>query len=325
MSITYPHIFIMLIIPYIIFAFLVLTNKEGIERVFSQKALKHIKIEGDTLSSRARNVIFFISIFFMIIAASGPYIDRGEKNIKLSGISLTFALDISASMRCKDVYPNRLNFAKIKIKEMLKELPQDEIMLITFSKNVFLVSPFTTDKQTLTDVLDGITDEYLLSSSNFTALANVLKKKLHNKKEKIVVIFSDGAEKRDLLQFEKIIKSENITLYAVLTGTKEGAMVLDEKNRPLLVNYNPVYSKVNEYLGKIAKESGGDYIIADYDNSKIYNLAKEIKTKFHATNSGKYVKIEDRVQLFYYFIIAALVFLLAAFVSVPTFEKRGRE
>jgi len=37
MSFANPYIFLVLIIPFILFAWLVLTNKDGVERVFSKK------------------------------------------------------------------------------------------------------------------------------------------------------------------------------------------------------------------------------------------------------------------------------------------------
>ncbi len=331
MNFAHPSLFFLLLVPFIIFAYLVLTNKEGIERVFSPEALKRIKVEGEGLSNRGRNVVFFIAIFFMIVAMSQPYIDRGDKNIKLSGLKMAVALDISGSMRSKDRYPNRLEFAKVKIKELLQQMPNNEVMLLTFADSVFLVSPLTSDIDTLDSVIDGIGDDYILNSSNFTALANVLKDKLSNMRDKIAIVVSDGGDKSELTQFEKIIKQNGITLYAILIGTKAGAPVLDKKGKAVVKNDQIVTTSVNEYLGKIAKESGGDFVIADYDTNGIKKIAREIETKFHATNSGKTVRITDRIELFYYPLIAGIIFLLSAFISVPEkleFDfkfKRGKE
>ena len=317
MSFVNPYIFFILLVPFLIFAYLVLTNKDGVERVFSPEALKRIKVEGEGLSNRGRNVVFFIAIFFMMVAMSQPYIDKGDKNIKLSGLKLAIALDISGSMRSKDRYPNRLEFAKVKIKELLEQMPNDEIMLLTFADSVFLVSPLTSDKDTLSGVVDGIGSDYILTSTNFTNLANVLKDKLSQMRDKIAIVVSDGGDKKELAQFEKIVKKSGITLYAILIGSKEGAPVLDKKGKVVVRNDQIVTTSVNKYLGKIAKESGGDFIIADYDTSGLEKIAREIATKFHATNSGKMVKIKDRIELFYYPLIVGILFLLGAFISIP--------
>ncbi len=319
MSFANPYIFFILIIPFIIFAFLVLTNKEGAERVFSKKVLERIKVEGSGLSNRIRNSILFLAIFFMIIAMSEPYIDKGEQKVKLSGLEIVVALDISGSMRVKDRYPNRLQFAKNKIKNLFKELPKDDVMLLTFADSVFLVSPFTSDKETLDSVLDGISDNYILNSTNFKALAYTFKHIFKNRKQKIAIIVSDGGSKEELTELARVVKQEGIKLYAILVGTYEGGVLLDGKGKAILENDEVVISRVNRYLGNIAKRSGGDYIVADYSND-VSHLVNKIKADNNGVRSGKSIKISQKVELFYYPLTLAVILLLLSFISTPKLE-----
>ena len=317
MSFENMPLMLLLLVPFAIFAILVLTNKDGIERVFPKETLERIKVEGSGLSVKARNIIFFIAIFLMIIAIGHPYILKGEKEIELSGLETIIAFDISASMRTKDRYPNRLEFAKTKTKELLSNLVDDEVMILTFSKDVYLVSPMTKDEDTLKQVVDGINSYYLQGSTNFTLLANVVKEKLKNKAQKILIVVSDGGENEDLDRFEEIIKKEGIKLYAILIGTKEGAPVLDNKGKALLDNDKIVISRVNERLGEIAKRSGGDYIIADYGKDDIDTLSKEIDSNIAYVKGKKVLKIQNKVELFYYPLILATILLIFAFSSMP--------
>lgn len=319
MSFANPYIFFVLIVPFSIFALLVLTNREGAERVFSKEVLERIKVEGSGLSNRVRNSILFFSIFLMIVAMSEPYINKGEQKIKLSGIEVVMALDISDSMRVKDRYPNRLQFAKKKIKNMLKELPKDEIMLLTFADNVYLVSPFTSDKETLEGVLDGVSDNYILNSTNFKGLAYALRHIFKDKRQKIAIVVSDGGTKEELKEFESVIKQEGIRLYVILVGTNEGATLLDKNSKAVLIKGEVVISKVSRYLGGIAKQSGGDYIIADYSDD-VSSLVDKIKRDNGAVRSGKSIKVSQKVELFYYPLILAVILLLSALISVPKRE-----
>jgi len=322
MSFANPYIFLVLIIPFFLFAWLVLTNKDGVERVFSKKVLDRIRVNSEGLSSRGRNALFLASVFFMIVAMSHPYLNYGKEKVKLGSLEIAMALDISGSMRAKDRYPNRLEFAKVKIKELLKEMPEDEFMLFTFSTNVYLVSPMTSDKDTLNSVVDGITSDYILDSSNFTTLAQALKETLKDKKDKIAIIVSDGADSRDLTNFKEIIRKEKITVYAILVGTKEGSPVLDKKLKTVLnKNDQIIITKVNEELGKIAKKSGGDYIVAEYDDNDIKALTDKIESKFQSTNSGKVIEITDKTELFYYPLFLSAFLLLLSLISTPTAES----
>jgi Ca-activated chloride channel family protein len=223
MSFEHPYLFLLLIVPFALFATLVITNKEGIERVFDKKVLDRIKVEDSPLTNRVRNIIFFIAIFFMIVAMSEPVIKKGEQKVKISGLEIALAIDISASMRSRDLYPNRLEYAKKNVIKLLNFMPNSEFMIITFANNLFFVSPFTSDKYTLTQVVEGISKDYIQTSTNFANLALGLSDILKNKKQKIAIIVTDGGEDKELTEFEKIIKQNDIKLYVMLVGTKVGA------------------------------------------------------------------------------------------------------
>jgi len=99
MSFVYPYLFWIMVIPFILFVFLVLTNTERVSRVFDAEVLKRLRVDGDTIPLRLRNITIFISIFLMIVALSRPVIEKGERTISISGLTLMVGLDISGSMR----------------------------------------------------------------------------------------------------------------------------------------------------------------------------------------------------------------------------------
>jgi Ca-activated chloride channel family protein len=307
----------MLIVPFTLFATLVLTNKNTIERVFSKDTMERIKVPGSGISSRVRNIFFFIAIFFMIVAISHPYIYKGNKNITLKGRDIVLSLDLSASMLARDRKPSRLEFAKQKIKEFLNELKNDNVMLLTFGDSVFLISPFTDDIDSLKYIIDGIGDGYILKNADFTALANVLKEDLKNKELKIAVVVTDGGSKDKLKEFEKIILEENIKLFVILVGTKKGIPLVDIDNQIVKRDGKIVSTKVDEYIGQIAKESGGDYVIADNFHNGVQHLAKKIDSLGIGNRAGRGVNIKDRQELFYYPLIIASIFLILALFSLP--------
>ena len=317
MSFENFYLMLLLLIPFLLFAFLVLTNKEGIERVFNSEVIERIRVEGSGLSTRVRNALLLGAIFMMIIAVGHPYIEKGERDIELGALEIVMALDISGSMRSQDFYPNRLDFAKEKSKKLLDNLVEDEVMLLTFSDSVYLISPMTSDKETLKTVIDGITKEYLDGGSNFRALGEVLRDTLKGREQKIAIVVSDGASKGDLREFKKMILDANIKLYAILIGTEIGAPILDKDGKAVLKNEQVVMSRLNLELGKIAKESGGDYIVADYGDENIEELAAKIESNLHYGSLKKRLHVKDKIELFYYPLMLALVLLLLALFSRP--------
>ncbi len=323
MSFVYPYFFWIMIVPFTIFVFLVLTNKDKFARVFDEKVLERLKVESDALPSKVRNMIIFSAIFFMIIALSRPVIEKGEKVVSIQGLSLMASIDISGSMRSRDIYPNRLEFAKRKLIGLLNEMPTDEVGLTAFAHVSFMLAPFTSDKSTLEQIVEGVNESYInMASTDFTALGELAAKMLEKKKPKILVVVSDGGDKEALKGFAQILKEEHITLYAILVGTERGAPVLNEKGKPLKTkNGSIAITQINKDLGEIALQSGGAYVIATNGNEDIKKLVGQMRAKFHDKKQGD-IKIKERVEFFIYPLIFSVLLLLMGFSSLPRRRRK---
>ena len=111
MSFVNPQFFWALILPFVIFTFLITTNKERLSRIFDEKVLKRLSAADESMPLVVRNVLMLLALFLMIVAMARPVIEKGEKTVDVEGLTLLTALDISGSMRSADIYPNRLAFA----------------------------------------------------------------------------------------------------------------------------------------------------------------------------------------------------------------------
>ncbi len=323
MSFVYPYFFWIMIIPFALFVFLVLTNKEKIARVFDEKVLERLRAESDALPVKIRNLVIFTAIFFMIIALARPVIEKGEKTVSIQGLSLMASIDISGSMRSKDIYPNRLEFAKRKLIGLLQEMPTDEVALTAFAHVPFMLAPFTSDKATLEQIVEGVDESYInMASTDFTALGELAAKILESKKPKILVVVSDGGDKKALQGFANILKEHQITLYAILIGTERGAPVLDANGKPLKTkNGSMAITQINKDLGEIALKSGGAYVIAKNGNEDIKELVTAMRKKFHDKKQGD-IKVKERVEFFIYPLMLSVLLLLIGFSSLPQRRKK---
>lgn len=316
-----PQFFLVLIIPFTIFAFLILTDKDKLSRIFDTKVLERLNANRDALPLVVRNSLLLLSIFLMIVAMSRPIKEIGDKEVEIEGIHLLCALDISTSMRSKDVYPNRLTFSKIKIKQLFDEMATDKVGVVAFAERSFLLSPFSTDKETLKYMLDALNENYInLGSTNFTSLAKLSNSLLEKKEPKILVIFSDGGE--DIEKFSSILKENNITPYVVLIGTKKGSPVLKEDGTPLMYNGKIAITQRNDTLGEEAKELDGAYLIAKNGNEDMKELASLLHQKYSSKNQGK-VKIKEKIEYFYYPLGGAIFLLLISLISTPQIRRKS--
>lgn len=323
MSFVSPHLFYILILPLLIFAFVILRHRQKMTSIFSEEVLKRLSSGSDAFPVMGRNILMLLALLLFIIALARPVIDHGEKKVQLEGLSAVVALDISGSMRAKDIYPNRLVFAKTKMLNLFKEMSTDELAVIAFAHSSFMLAPFSSDKGTLKQIVEGVTDEYInMSSTDFSALGEYLAELLAEKKPKIVILFSDGGEKKELEAFAQTIADEDIALYVVLVGTEEGSPVIDKNGKPLSHKGSIAITQRNDDLGTVALNNGGAFVVAESGTSDMKQLVNIIKSNHQNKEQGE-VTIHDREELFYYPLALGLLLLLFAFSSLPSRRQDG--
>lgn len=318
MNFVNPQFFWVLIVPFIIFAFLISTNKERLSRIFDEKVLERLSATDESMPLVVRNILMFLAIFMMIVAMSRPVIEKGDKVVEVQGLTLLTALDISGSMRSTDVYPNRLEFAKKKMSVLFDAMPSDDIGVMAFAYSPFVLAPFSSDKETLKMMVEGVDDSFInMGSTDFSALGELASSLLEEKKPKVLVLFSDGGDEEAIAGFADILESADIDLYVVLVGTEKGAPVIGEDGKPYTLEDGSIaITQRNDALGELAKENDGAYVVAGNGKEDIQQLVAVIRGKYKNQQQGE-VTVKERVEYFYYPLGLGLMFLLIAFSSAP--------
>ena len=318
MSFVNPQFFWALIVPFILFSFLISTNKERLARIFDEKVLKRLSATDESMPLTVRNILMLLALFLMIVAMARPVMEKGDKTVEVQGLTLLTALDISGSMRSTDVYPSRLTFAKKKMSLLFDAMPSDEIGVVAFAYSPFVLAPFSSDKETLKMMVEGVDDSYInMGSTDFSALGELASSLLEEKKPKIMVLFTDGGDEEAIAGFTEILKAHEIDLYVVLVGTEKGAPVIDENGKPITLEDGTIaITQRNDALGEVAKENDGAYVVASTGKEDITQLVSVIRSKYKNQQQGA-VTIKERVEYFYYPLGAGLLLLLIAFSSMP--------
>ena len=128
------------------------------ERRFAElPLLKALKPEASTKRRIWRNGFLLLAIVFLIGMLARPQISiRVDVPKEEKGIEAMICLDISNSMLCEDVKPNRLSFAKQVLGKLFDGLQNDKVGLVVFAGNAYTQIPITTDlsaaKQFLADI-----------------------------------------------------------------------------------------------------------------------------------------------------------------------------
>ena len=318
MSFVNPQFFWALIVPFVIFAFLISTNKERLARIFDEKVLKRLSATDESMPIVVRNILMLLALFFMIVAMARPVIEKGDRTVEVQGLTLLTALDISGSMRSTDVYPNRLTFAKKKMNTFFDAMPSDEIGVVAFAYSSFVLAPFSSDKETLKMMVGGVDDSYInMGSTDYSALGELASSLLEKKKPKILVLFTDGGDEEAITGLTEILKENKIDLYVVLVGTEKGAPVIDENGKPITLEDGTIaITQRNDALGEVAKEHDGAYVVASTGKEDITQLVSVIKGKYQNQQQGE-VTVKERVEYFYYPLGLGLLLLLVSLSSMP--------
>ncbi len=316
MEFIYPETIYLMLIPAIFLIILIATNKSYIDKFFDKEILEKLKLHNSALSKSARNSLLFLALILMIIALSRPVLPKGEVELKSKGYDIVVALDISKSMLAKDFYPNRIDFAKRKVKEFIKLNQNSKIALIAFSNRSFIVSPLTNDSETTTYLLENLnTSSITDGGTSVISALNSANRVLKEQKDKIVVIFTDGGDSSEFQNEINFAKENNLRVYVVSIATIEGAPI--EENGGFIKDESGkiVISKINPAIKELAINSNGAFVEATLMSEDMKAIANHIKTSLQKSEF-KSKAIKDYVELFYYPLGLAVLILIFAFSSI---------
>lgn len=260
-----------------------------------------------------KTILFFIGTIFLLLAVLRPQWDKKEDIVEQEGRDLLIALDISRSMLAQDEKPNRLEFAKEKIRKLLYNLSCERVGLILFSGATILQCPLTTDYAAFFMFLDQIGAETI--SSGTTALDQAIRQAIAvydampDKKTKLVCLFTDGEDfSTNLSGIKEKATEQGLSIVTFGIGSEYGAPIpiLDQQGKQIgfekATDGSIIMSKLNEgILKNLSKQTGGQYFHATESD-------KDIQDVIALVESFEKDKLEDktleRLQEKYYYCVA---------------------
>ena len=217
---------------------------------------------------RIKNILVLAALASCFIALSRPHYGEEWREIRQKGIDILIAVDTSRSMLTMDIQPNRLERAKLAIKDFIGRLEGDRVGLMPFAGSSFLMCPLTTDYDAFTASLDALdTDSIPFGGTDLAGVINAAGTLLSNEaNHKILILVTDGEDlKGEALQAAKNAAEHNMTIYTIGVGTPEGELIPDVKNGSKTyikdASGNFIRSKLDAItLTKIAEITGGLYV-----------------------------------------------------------------
>ncbi|MES2963704.1 MAG: VWA domain-containing protein, partial [Bdellovibrionota bacterium] len=180
---------------------------------------------------RMKFVFIMLSLVCLITALARPQAGESLQEVKVQGVELVIAIDVSNSMLAEDVKPSRLQHAKAEMNRLLDLLSGDKVGLIAFAGSAVLISPLTTDKASLKMFIDSMSTESVETQGTNVqkALAEAraaferggVESDDQSRVTRVILVLSDGEdqEKNALAEARKLA-DDGTRIFSLAFGTE---------------------------------------------------------------------------------------------------------
>ena len=250
-------------------------------------------------TSRRASWLFTLGGVLAILALAGPVWERLPVPAFRSEAALVIALDLSKIMDAADIKPSRLDRARFKIADLLKQRKDGLTALLVYSGDAFTVTPLTDDSGTINSQLSALASNLMPTQGSRADLAleqagRLLKQSGLTRGD--VLLITDGGSLGKAFDAAKKLKSQGYRLSVLGVGSEEGAPVpLPEGGFLQDGKGNIVISKLaTPALRELAEEGGGVYKKLTTDNS---DLAALLPFFGHQAQSGQQDATENGITI----------------------------
>lgn len=314
------YLYFLIVIPVVALIFLInLYWKRKKQREFgNDKMLRKLSPEKSVFKQVLKVLVILLALASLVMALVNPKIGTKMETVTREGIDIVFAIDVSKSMLCEDVAPNRLEKSKQIVSQVINRLGSDRIGIVAYAGSAFPVLPITTDYSVAKMFLQNMNTDMV--SSQGTSLDEAISLSAgffeeDNTTNKLIILLSDGEDHSE--GTESAIEEANKVKAKIITvgvGTEKGGPIPIKRNGVVESfkrdsNDEVVVTKLYpENLRQIGQRTKGGYIyggntkeVLEYINKALDNIEK---TEFETT------QVADFQSQFQWFLGIAFVLLL---------------
>ncbi len=307
-------------------------RRRALEAFIDAGLLDRIHISISTSKRNWKAVAILVAVVFVIFAMTRPAWNPKPETIERRGRDVVFLLDVSNSMLAEDLVPNRLERAKLAIRDCVDRLQGDRVALVAFAGTAAIKCPLTLDYGFFQMMLEDISIQSIARGG--TMIGDAIRKTMTDvfddqaKEYKDIILITDG-EDHDSFPVEAARKAgdRGIRLIAIGLGDEnEGRRipVTNENGQKTFLRYKgqEVWTKLDaDTLRKMVNATpGGRYFnvaTGAIDLGSVYmQLVASAEKK--ALESETIKRYEEKFQIF-----LAIGFLLLCVEMITSDRKKG--
>ncbi|GAB4385958.1 MAG: hypothetical protein Kow0022_13690 [Phycisphaerales bacterium] len=271
----------------------------------------------------------------LVVALTQPQWNKREFPVVRRGREVVFVVDVSRSMLAQDLAPNRLERAKLWIRDVTASLEGDSVGLVAFAGAAVVKCPLTRDLGFFELALEELSPES--APRGGTNIGDAIRKAVSQVFElrpddeishgqfRDLILITDGEDQDSLpVEAAQAAASSGVRIIAIGLGSDmQGAPVPDPENPGSFLTYQgqPVLSRLDsKTLAAIAQATpGGVFLNVGTGNVDLEQVYNELVRSAEKTTleTGTIVQYE---QMFWVFLAVGL----AALMIEPLIEEHGR-
>ena len=251
-------------------------------RFLHKSNLKNLIPSTSVVRSLLKGGLLLLSYSMLVVALAEPKWGYEWREVKLKGVDIMLALDVSRSMKAQDITPNRLERAKREIVDLIGLLQGDRIGLIAFAGVGFVQCPLTADYKAVSMFLDHLNEELIpvpgtsLGDAIRLGVKSLTESSELNTQGKAIILITDGEDQdSEPMKAAAEAKDKGIKIFTIGMGQDAGAPIpLSGGGFKKDQSGNVVVTRLGEStLQDIATITGGRYVrstTGDLDLRSIY-------------------------------------------------------
>lgn len=274
--------------------------------------------------------IVLLACLLLSVAASGPRVSGGSETVKMRGIDIVVAIDVSNSMLAQDLKPSRIEKAKLALTDLLANMEGDRLGAVVFAGEPRTNLPLCDDRSAAEMIINSISTESV--SYQGTAIGMAIDHAVdafNNSEEgrgKAIILITDGENHEDdAVESAQRAAEKGIIVCAIGIGTPEGTtipvidengVVTDKRDD----NGQKVITKLDDGLLKdIAAAGNGTYVRATNADLGLTTIMGQLREL--SKTSAETQRITNYTPVFH-FVVAFIILLLIAELFIAEGKRR---
>ncbi len=224
--------YLILLIGIPVFYIIYLNYKKQLNATWKKlgnpKTLQNSKLISED-KFRLKFILFLIMSTLSILALTNPQYGKKKEKIKTQNVDVFITLDVSQSMLCTDIKPDRLSRAQLWIKQFLDRFHSERVGFISFAGSAYLHSPLTTDIPTV-QLMSSMAGPKNIGTQG-TAIAEAIRMATKSFGEtegyhKVILLITDGEDHEGkAIEAAKQAGEKGISIFTIPVGSEQGAPV----------------------------------------------------------------------------------------------------